>query len=267
MDRSIIDLTRYPIDQHDSDAFRALVIDCQSQLEAEGMFNLPGFMAEGAIAATLEQARPIIDAHAFTHQRDHNIFFDDSVDMPAGHPARRRFKTTNHTICADQIEGSPIVQLYDWQPLHVFLAAVMNKPALYTMDDRIAGANVMTYYNGDGLNWHFDRSEFTTTLLLQEPSGGGEFEYAKDLRKPGNPNLEGIRGLMDGSIKPRVCRQTAGTLNVFRGVNTAHRVTPVIGDTPRITSVLTYYEAPGRRFSTEERMGFYGRDAAWEQAS
>ena len=38
------------------------------------------------------------------------------------------------------------------------------------MDDRIAGANVMTYYDGEARNWHFDRSEFTTTLLLQAPS-------------------------------------------------------------------------------------------------
>lgn len=263
MDHSFLNLTRYPIDRPESDAFGTLVANCQLQLASEGMFNLPGFMTDAAIAATLEQARPMIEAHAFTHQRDHNIFFDDGVDLPADHPALRRFKTTNHTICADQIEGSPIIQLYDWKPFHTFLAAVMQKPALYPMDDRIAGANVMTYYHGDGLNWHFDRSEFTTTLLLQEPSGGGEFEYAKDLRKPGDPNLEGIRGLMNGSVKPQICAHTAGTLNMFRGVNTAHRVTPVIGDTPRITSVLTYYEAPGRQFSTEERLGFYGRDAEW----
>ena len=263
MDHSIVDLSRFPIDAPDTQAFRDLVGDCQAQLDAEGMFNLPGFMTEDAIAATLEQARPIIEAHAFVHQRDHNIFFDDNIDLPANHPARRRFNTRNHTICADQIEGSPIVQLYDWQPFHAFLAKVMEKPALFPMDDRIAGANVMTYYHGDGLNWHFDRSEFTTTLLLQEPSGGGEFEYAKDLRQPGDPNLEGIRGLMNGTIKPRICTQTAGTLNVFRGVNTAHRVTPVIGEIPRITSVLTYYEVPGRKFSKDERLGFYGRDREW----
>ena len=28
--------------------------------------------------------------------------------------------------------------------------------------------NVMAYREGEALNWHFDRSEFTTTLLLQQ---------------------------------------------------------------------------------------------------
>ncbi len=53
----------------------------------------------------------------------------------------------------------------------------MHKNTLHKMDDRIAGANVMTYYEGKALSWHFDRSEFTTTFLLQALNSGGEFEY------------------------------------------------------------------------------------------
>jgi hypothetical protein len=53
----------------------------------------------------------------------------------------------------------------------------------------------------------------------------------------------------------------AGTLNVFRGKNTAHRVTPVAGPVDRIIAVFSYYETPGVRFSDEERIGFYGRAA------
>jgi hypothetical protein len=33
------------------------------------------------------------------------------------------------------------------------------------------------YYHGDGLGWHFDLSEFGVNLVLQEPSGGGTFDY------------------------------------------------------------------------------------------
>jgi hypothetical protein len=138
----------------------------------------------------------------------------------------------------------------------------MNKPALYTMDDRIAGANVMTYYHGEALNWHFDRSEFTTTLLLQAPKAGGEFEYLRDLRTAEDPNYAGVAELLMGKRQTQICPQEAGTLNVFRGVNTAHRVTPVEGDRPRINAVLTYYETPGRRFSEQEHLGFYGRTLA-----
>ena len=54
-------------------------------------------------------------------------------------------------------------------------------------------------------------------------------------------------------------RIEAGTLNVFKGKNTAHRVTPVEGDADRIIAVFSYYEQPGVMFSEEERVGFYGR--------
>ncbi len=54
---------------------------------------------------------------------------------------------------------------------------------------------------------------------------------------------------------------TAGTLNVFRGKNTAHRVTPVVGPVDRVIAVFSYYETPAVWFSDEERIGFYGRAA------
>ena len=52
-----------------------------------------------------------------------------------------------------------------------------------------------------------------------------------------------------------------GTLNVFRGVNTPHRVTPVSGDRARMIAVLTYYEEPGAMFTESEQLGFYGRSS------
>ena len=53
-----------------------------------------------------------------------------------------------------------------------------------------------------------------------------------------------------------------GTLNVFKGRNTAHRVTSVEGDRARIIAVFSYYETPDVIFSGAERLGFYGRTGA-----
>jgi hypothetical protein len=54
-------------------------------------------------------------------------------------------------------------------------------------------------------------------------------------------------------------RLGAGDLNVFKGKNTAHRVTPPVGELARVVTVFSYYEPPGRMFSDEENLGFYGR--------
>ena len=156
--------------------------------------------------------------------------------------------------------GSRNLSQYEWTPLADFLARVMRKPRLYPMDDPLARANVMAYHEGEALNWHFDRSEFTTTLLLQAPDAGGEFQYRSDLRTPADPNLDGVARLLDGrDPEVRSLTLAAGTLNVFKGRNTAHRTAPVIGPRERMIAVFSYYERPGVLFSEEERVGFYGR--------
>ena len=152
-----------------------------------------------------------------------------------------------------------IIQLYEWKPFATFLAAVMGKAELHTMADPLARVNVMSYAEGQALNWHFDRSEFTTTLLLQAPAEGGEFEFDKDLRSDADPNYSGVADLLGGRRTSMRTQLEPGTLNVFRGKNTAHRVTAVKGNRDRIIAVFSYFERPGVTFSEEERVGFYGR--------
>jgi hypothetical protein len=52
---------------------------------------------------------------------------------------------------------------------------------------------------------------------------------------------------------------TPGTLNVFKGRNTLHRVSPPAGNRDRMIAIFSYYDRPGVRFSAEESIGFYGR--------
>jgi hypothetical protein len=120
----------------------------------------------------------------------------------------------------------------------------------------------MTYREGERLNWHFDRSEFTTTILLQAPLAGGEFLYHTDLRSETDPNYDGVARLLRGE-DPDMQRQTLtpGTLNVFKGRNTPHCVTPVQGAVDRVITVFSYYPRPGVIFTPEEQLGFYGRRA------
>ncbi|MCP5367700.1 MAG: 2OG-Fe(II) oxygenase [Hyphomicrobiales bacterium] len=257
-----IDLDRYPLDRPGTPAWEDLVANCRRTLDADGLFNLPGFLRPAALAAAVAEVRPVLDTAAFTHEREHNIYFQPRVEgLAADHPALTRFRTRNRTVCADQMGAALVVRLYEWPPFAAFLAAAMGKARLWTMDDPLARVNVMAYGDGDTLNWHFDRSEFTTTLLLQAPEGGGAFEYAKDLRGDGDPNHDGVARLIRGQAPTTVLPLEPGTLNVFRGRNTAHRATAVRGATPRIIAVFSYYERPGVTFSAEERLGFYGRAA------
>jgi hypothetical protein len=256
----LIDLERYPLDRLDTDAGQKLVNQCIDDLDRHGMFTLKGFMRREVIDAMLPELLDKIARESFNHTREHNIYFDDNIaDVPADHPALARVKTINHTLCGDQI-AEALREVYLWPALAGFLARVMQKPALYPMADPLACANVMGYYEDEGLNWHFDRSEFTTTLLLQAPVRGGDFQYRHALRSATDPNYDGIaRLLRDEDPEVQTLKLGAGDLNVFKGVETAHRVTPPVGDRARVIGIFTYYETPGRMFSDEENLGFYGR--------
>ena len=86
-----------------------------------------------------QELTPIIAANSFLHRRLHNIYFRDNVEgLPADHPALRCFETINHTVCADQLSGSLLLQIYEWPPLANFLAATMGKPRLHPMHDPLA---------------------------------------------------------------------------------------------------------------------------------
>ena len=259
--KELLDLERYPIDRLESAEGAALVARCQADLAVEGMFNLHGLVHRHVIERCATVLQPLLDTVSYTHKRSHNVYFLNSVaGLDSDHPALRHTETLNHTLCADQLRDTDIGRIYAWRPLADFLAAVMEKPHLHLMEDPLASVNVMGYRAGETLNWHFDRSQFTTTLLIQASESGGEFEYCSNLRSEADPNYDGVACVLDGdrslirklAIKP-------GTLNVFKGKNALHRVSPPSGGRDRIIAVFSYYERPGVVFSPEERLGFYGR--------
>ena len=225
------------------------------------MFDLVGFLRPGAISQTLVSLRPLIENHSFEHRRSHNIYFLPAIEgLATDHPALRTVETVNRTVCADQLTGSVLRAIYEWAPLRRFIADVIEVDALHTMADHLARVNVMSYRDGEALNWHFDRSEFTTTLLLQRPGAGGDFEFRSGLRTADDPNYDGVATLIEGT-DPLVQRHEIepGTLTVFAGRDTAHRVTEIVGERDRVVAVFSYFEQPGVVFNDTERIGFYGR--------
>ena len=259
--KDILDLDLYPIDKPGSATWFVLVEKCKADLEKDGMFNLEGLVKPAALTKTVAEIQPIMDTLSFVHKRSHNIYFRKEIpELAADHPALVKVDTINHTVCADQISQSMIMWIYEWSPFIMFLAATMGKDALYPMRDALARVNVMAYRDGETLNWHFDRSEFTTTLLLQAPEQGGDFVYRSDLRSDNDPNYEGVAKLLNGEdTLVKTLKLSAGTLNVFRGKNTAHKVSTIKGERERIIAVFSYFDRSGVVFSKEDQIGFYGR--------
>ena len=98
-------------------------------------------------------------------------------------------------------------------------------------------------------------------MLIEKPDAGGRFEYVKDLRNAdeGDMNYDGVQAVLDGTRKPQVLSMDPGTLVLFRGRDSIHRVSPNESDRTRMLAVLAYNAEPGVSLSESARMTFYGR--------
>jgi hypothetical protein len=142
-----------------------------------------------------------------------------------------------------------------------FVGAALQVEPIYRQADEIGALNVMFYGEGDELGWHLDNADFVVTLMLQPSTSGGAFEYVPMLRSADDPNPDGVRALLSGD-RAGVCELSPapGTLALFRGRLSPHRVTPISGSIPRINAVLSYASKPDAMLSAAARRIFFGRE-------
>ena len=86
--RQFLDLDAFPLDRPDSVGGRALLARCQRELHETGMFSLAGLIRPEVLERCVAEVEPLFGTDAFTHFREHNIYFDDRIDdVEANHPA------------------------------------------------------------------------------------------------------------------------------------------------------------------------------------
>lgn len=257
-----VDLARYPIDDLDGNAGMELVARCQDDLRRLGACDLPGFLHRGTVAKIVEEVQAW-DAPAFRTETTHNIEFSGNEDdFPEGHPLRKQVRSAKSLIAYDQIPVDAILRsVYESDELTAFVGRALEVNPIYRQADQMGALNVMLYEEGDELGWHFDNADFVVTLMLQASVSGGRFEYVPMLRSPGDDNMAGVRKLLDGDRESvRSMDPAPGTLALFRGHFSPHRVTPVEGGRPRMNAVLAYAGTPDAQLTPSARRIFFGRE-------
>ena len=261
----MVNLERYPIDEPDSDGCVELVGQCRDRFVEDGLCMLPEFIRPQALEILAEEANERT-SDAWFCKSTHNVYLTEngspshSPGVPAGDVAGRQERTFVGSIPYDRIgDDSSLRRLYLWDPLKDFVGAVLGKPRLHRFADPLGACSVNVFVDGGEHGWHFDESEFTVTLMLQAPESGGAFEYVPGIR--GREDEKAIVAtVLDGDRDPVLeLPFTAGTLLLFGGRRTLHRVTRVGGARPRLVPVLTYAERPGLRNSEAVRKLFWGR--------
>ncbi|MEO9824405.1 MAG: 2OG-Fe(II) oxygenase [Paracoccaceae bacterium] len=252
----IVNLDKHPL----TDVL--FTVDCFETLNETGVLVLPDFIQESALAGMLAHAKAERD-HAYFCTQTHSVYLTPPhPEFNDTHPANRLVTSSKGCICDDQVDDSTALRgLYDAPEFRRFIARVTGQKAVHAYADPLSSINVHYAENGQELGWHFDNSSFAITLLIQKPEAGSRFEYIKDLRDAdaGEMNYAGVAKLLNGKVKPEELNMEPGTLVLFRGRNSIHRVSPNESDTTRILAVLAYNSEPGVALSESARITFYGR--------
>jgi hypothetical protein len=253
----VIDLDRYPIDDPD------LVAELHRQLAADGVCELPGFVQPAAVAEAAREAL-MLTADWFATDEEHSVYFEPIVPSAAGDDPRGiRLRSRKKQVAYDQIpHDSGIRRLYESEQMVRFVASVLGLEQLHRLDDPLAALGYAYMEPGDTLAWHFDRSEFAVTLMLQTAERGGAFEYVPNVRSDSDERPALVTAVLDGDRSRVIALEPQpGTVTLFRGRHSLHRVSPVEGSRVRVNAVLAYGDQPGMRLNELTQRLFYGRVA------
>jgi hypothetical protein len=147
--------------------------------------------------------------------------------------------------------------------------AVVGRGTLHRMDDPLGALNLTAMTDGHVQGWHYDSTDFVVSIALRASEGGGEFECFAGSRTDDDERYDDVARVLrgDGGDLVSVYPMTPGTLMIFEGRRSLHRVSPVTGSVSRVVALLGYDTVPGTSSSELLRLVRYGRTEPLPSAS
>ena len=239
---SLIDQSRYPIGDLTTPRMIDVISDARTQIASIGAAELSGFVTAEGVAALVADAEEL-------QQRAHpsggvgTAYLElPSDDFDQHHPRQQWMPYAVNAVGYDVIpHSSPLRQLYELEALTLFIEAVVERGRLFHYADPCGGLNLAVMAKGNQLQWHYDQTDFVVSLAIQDAEAGGDFEVVPRIRSASDEQYGEVSKLLDGD-RSRVLTlaMTPGTLLIFEGRNSIHRVSPIEGETLRHVGLLAY---------------------------
>lgn len=250
----LVDLDRFPIDRPHSPEWLEAIAGVRRHLDHVGAVSLPGFLRPEGVTALCGELRSLRPYVAVTRDERSAYAREGETDTPtstwvAGHVTR------------DMLPPHSVAQrLYVAPGFKEFIAGCLGRQRVFEYADPLAGLVATVLPPGGQYGWHYDTNDFVVTIGVQCADEGGTFEYVPGLRRPGDENLDGLRSVLDGDRQDvRRTESEPGTLHLFLGRYSLHRVTEVRGDVDRLTLVLSFADRPGVIGPVDRTRQVYGR--------
>jgi hypothetical protein len=239
----------------------------RAELQATGACEIPGFVRPDVLPQFVADARRLAPlAHHSGGLGTAYLGFPDE-SFPSEHPQQWLGEYSVGAVAYDLFpEDSVIRRLYEWDPLMEFVASVLGLERIYRYADEFGALNLAVMGDGEQLQWHFDQTDFVVSLAIEDAEAGGDFEVAPQIRSAEEERYDAVARVLAGDTDQVVTLpMTPGTLLIFAGRNSLHRVSPITGATDRLVALLAYDTKPGTRSSdllAEVRYGRKRADAA-----
>jgi hypothetical protein len=230
---ALVDTDRWPLDSAE------LHGQLSNTFAKENIAIIPGFIKESAIPALIDECDELA-----------KVAYHTTVNADL------------EVVAYDQFPSDSVIRaLYEWDPLMDFVAKILGEQKLFRYADPFGALNLAVMRDGHELGWHFDQTDFVVSIAIQTSDIGGHFETASRIRTATNENADSVAAVRRGERTDLVRTEpmTPGTLMVFNGRNSYHRVTRVSGTIARHVALLAYDTKPGTVSNDELRLGRYGR--------
>ena len=270
----IVNLNTYPISNDESTSYQYIVKSSRSQLDRQGFVKLPCFLQAEIInkltSSILELEQRGI---GFYSNNSHNVFLEDDINgsissestssPPSSlNPQRIQLKSSKLILNAHDLAAhtSDLNDLFTSQFFINFISSIL-QTKLYPSTDPYGKFYGNIFHKGDGLHWHFDRSEYSISLILQPAEEGGEFQFASDSREVvqnwDTMPLDVEEVLEKHSKILHRPALSSGDMYIFRGQNSLHRVSQITNGT-RINIILTYNTKQNVELNSYTLQKFFG---------
>ncbi len=258
----LVDLERYPLLA--AERLAPVVGSARAAIAATGAAELPGFVRPEAMPDLLADAEALAPLAWRSSGIGYAYLGPPTDDVPDGHPRRWAGPRSLGAVAYDLFPpASPLRALYEWDVLKDFVEAILEAGPLYRYADPCGALNLAVMAEGDELQWHYDMTDFVVSLALRDSESGGDFEVVPNLRSAEDEHYPELAKVLAGDRSRVVTLEmTPGTLLVFAGRYSIHRVSPVVGPVDRFVGLLSYDTAPGTVGSDHLRKVRYGREPA-----
>jgi hypothetical protein len=258
---SALNLKEYPINQPGSEPYTKLVDHCRRQLMEDGACELPNFLSPKGLEHLIEESVSMAKGAYFNAVVGNAYLSATDETVAPDHPKRMTEPTRLGVIAYDEYPADAVLRsIYEYNALMLFVGDVLQLPSIHRYADPMGGLNLSVMTDGDYLRWHFDQTDFVTSIAVQTSEKGGEFEYVPMIRTANDERYGEVKKvLLNDHPGVKKIANRPGTLLLFKGRYSIHRVSEIKGPKPRLMALLAYDEKPGINSTDHLRMMRYGR--------